>query len=237
MWLLLAPAQTGAPPSAPGFHTVKIKAEDGAILEGDEWLPRENERPAAGILLLHSLGAGRSAWGEFPASLARAGYRVLAIDLRGHGGSSSVAGGAADTARMEEDPALAPVDLRAGLAWLRAAPGADPSRLGVIGAGLGGNLACVASGLGLARTSVALSPDRDRTHLLAGHRQLHMQSVLLLATSGDPGREAQARRLFLEARQPKDVHVLTGGSEDGEAILAARPDAIAMILDWLHRTL
>jgi dienelactone hydrolase len=99
--------------------------------------------------------------------------------------------------------------LRAGLAWLRAAPGADASRLAVIGAGLGGNLACVASGLSLARSSVALSPDRDNTHLLAGHRPLHMQSLLLLATSGDPGRESEVRRLYLEARQPKDVHVFT----------------------------
>ena len=107
----------------------------------------------------------------------------------------------------------------------------------MIGAGLGGNLACVASGLGLARTSVALSPDRDRAHLLAGHHPLHMQSLLLLATSGDPGREAEARRLFLEARQPKDVHVFTGTGDSGEAILAARPEAVAMILDWLRRTL
>lgn len=177
MWLFLAPAQAGAPASSPAVHPVKIKAEDGAVLEGDEWLPREGERPAAGILLLPADGTSRKSWGDFPGTLARSGYRVLALDFRGHGG------------------------------------------------------------LGLTRTSVALSPDRDRTHLLSGHRQLHMQSLLLLAMSGDPGRESQARRLFLEARLPKDVHVLTGTAEDGEAILAARPEAIGMILDWLHRTL
>ena len=237
MWLLLAPAQAGAATPSPVLHTVKIKAEDGAILEGDEWLPGDAERPEVGILLLHGYGASRKAWGDFPSTLARAGYHVLAIDIRGHGGSSSIAGLAGNPERLEDDPLLAPNDLRAGLAWLRAAPGADPSRLGVIGAGLGGNLACVASGLGLTRTSVALSPNRDHAHLLAGHRQLHMQSLLLIATSGDPGKESQARRLFLEARQPKDVRVLTGGGEDGEAILAARPEAIGMILDWLHRTL
>jgi dienelactone hydrolase len=216
---------------------VTVKAEDGASLAGDEWLPREGERPAAGVLLLHGLGASRKTWGDFPATLARAGYRVLAIDLRVAGGLSPEAGGDGDPAGADQRPGLAPIDLRAGLAWLRAAPGADPSRLGVIGAGFGGDLACVASGLGLTRTSVALSPDRDRAHRLSEHRQLHMQSLLLLATSGDPGREAQARRLFLETRQPKDVHVFTGCSEGGEAILAARPEAIGMILDWLHRTL
>lgn len=232
---MIAPAPTGAPAAGvPSVRTVSLKTEDGAVLEGDEWLPREGDRPAAGILLLHSLGKSRKTWGDFPQTLARAGYRVLALDLRGHGGSPPTG---VDPERLEEDPALVPNDLRAGLAWLRSAPGADASRLGVIGAALGGDLACDASGLGLVRTAVALSPDRDRVHLLTGRRQLHMQSVLLLAMSGDPGRESSARRLGLEARAPKDVHVFLGGGEHAEAILAARPEAIDLILNWLHRTL
>jgi dienelactone hydrolase len=213
---------------------VKVKTEDGAILEADEWVPGAGDPPAAGILLIHSLGSSRKSWVELPRALARAGYRVLAIDLRGHGGSSSFVG---DPDRLQTDPALAPNDMRAGLAWLRAAPGADGSRLGVIGADLGGNLACVASGLGLARAAVAIEPHRDRVHLLAGHRQLHMQSILFLAGTGDPGREAFARRLGLEARAPKDVHMFPGQGEPGEALIAAHPESIDMILDWLHRTL
>ena len=77
-------AQTGAArATAPVPHPVRLKTEDGAQLEGDEWLPSEGDRPAAGILLLHGAGGTRKAWGDFPATLARAGYRVLAIDLRG----------------------------------------------------------------------------------------------------------------------------------------------------------
>jgi len=237
VWLLLAQTETGASTASPAVREVKLKADDGAMLGADEWLPPREQRPAAGILLLHGSGTTRKAWGDFPAALAKAGYRVLAIDLRGQSGSTGATAVATDLAALETDPSVAPADLRAGLAWLRTAPGADASRLGVIGAGVGANLACVASGLGLTRTSVALSPDRDRAHLLAGHRPLHMQSLLLLATSGDPGRETEARRLYLEARQPKDVHVFTGTGETGEAILAARPEAVDMILEWLRRTL
>jgi len=237
MWLLLAQTEAGAGTGAPALHEVRITADEGVQLEGDEWLPPREPRPAAGILLVHASGTNRKAWGELPAALARAGYRVVAIDLRGQGSSPGASAAAGDPSVLETDPSLAPADLRAGLAWLRAAPGADVSRLGVIGAGVGANLACVASGLGLTRTAVALSPDRDRAHLLAGHRPLHMQSLLLLATSGDPGRETEARRLYLEARQPKDVHVFTGTGETGEAILAARPEAVDMILEWLRRTL
>ena len=233
MWLSLSLPAAGAPRPQPVSRTVRIATEDGATLEGEEWLPSEDARPAASILLIHSFGNTRKTWGTLPETLAGAGYRVLAIDLRGHGGSSPVSG---DPERLMMDPNLAPKDLSAGLGWLRAAPGADPSRLAVIGASIGANLACVASGRGLLRTAVALSPHRDRVHLLAGGQPLHLQSILFIAASGDPGREASARRLSLETRPPKEVHIYPG-SEHGEAILAAHPESVERILDWLRGTL
>jgi pimeloyl-ACP methyl ester carboxylesterase len=214
-------------------RVVRITTGDGATLEAEEWLPSKDARPAASILLIHSFGNSRKAWGAFPETLAGAGYRVLAIDLRGHGGSSPVSG---DPERLLTDPTLSPQDLSAGLGWLRGAPGADRSRLAVIGASVGANLACVASGWGLVRTAVALSPHRDRVHLLAGARPLHLQSILFLATSGDPGRESFARRLSIETGPPREVHIYAG-TEHGEAILAAHPESVEHIRDWLRRTL
>jgi dienelactone hydrolase len=212
---------------------VVVKTDDGLTLAGEEWLPSTEARPPAGILLIHSFGHSRATWGDLPGTLAQAGYRVLALDLRGHGTSPSLEG---DPERILTDPALAPHDLRAGLVWLRQAPGADASRLAVIGASVGANLACVASGLGLVRTTVALSPHRDRAHQLAGGVPLHMQSILFMAASGDPDREPFARRLALETKPPKEVRIFRG-SEHGEALLVGHPEAVGMILDWLHKTL
>ena len=210
-----------------------LKTSDGAVLEGEEWLPSADASPAAGILLLHSFGNSRRTWESFPRALAEAGYRVLALDLRGHGGSSPLAG---DAGRLLTDPEMAPRDLSAGLDRLRSSPGADRSRLAVIGASVGANLACLASGEGWVRTAVALSPHRDRVHMLAGGRPLHMASVLFLATSRDPDRESFARRLSLETTVPKEVRIFEG-AEHGEAILHAHPEAVPLILEWLSRTL
>lgn len=214
-------------------HTIRIKTQDGAILEADEFAPSGGEPPAAGLVLLHGFGETRRAWGDFPATLARTGYRVLAIDLRGHGGSSTFIG---EPDRIQEDPDIGPSDLRAALTYLRAAPGIDASRIGVIGAELGGDLAGVASGLKMTRTAVALSPQSEKAHLLARPRYLSMRSLLLIAASGDPEQEADARRLYMEARPPKDIQVLAG-NDGGETILRGHPDTVAMILDWLDQNL
>lgn len=213
---------------------VAIAAGGGVSIDADEWLPSANATPAAGILLIHSLGKSRDDWGVFPATLAKTGYRALAIELPGHAGSSGEEGA---RGRSLERSGRDSKDLTAVLGWLRAAPGADPSRLAVIGASIGADLACLAIGKGLVRTAVAISPDRDRVHVLAAGAALHLQSILFIATVGDPGAESSARRLSLEVKNPKQVKVFARAAERGEAILAAHAESVELILDWLHRTL
>jgi pimeloyl-ACP methyl ester carboxylesterase len=50
----------------------------------------EWEGPAGGppLLLLHALGEDRGSWRRVAAELAADGWRTLAVDLRGHGGSA-----------------------------------------------------------------------------------------------------------------------------------------------------
>lgn len=50
---------------------------------------RETGDPAGKpVLLLHGLSSGASTWDVFAGELAAAGYRAIALDQRGHGGSS-----------------------------------------------------------------------------------------------------------------------------------------------------
>lgn len=58
-------------------------------LEAGEFQYSEyGERGAVPLVLLHGLTSDRSTWARIAPELAAAGYRVLALDQRGHGGSA-----------------------------------------------------------------------------------------------------------------------------------------------------
>jgi dienelactone hydrolase len=71
-----------------GFEDVTLRTEDGVQLQG--WYHRPgNSAPVNGaaIILLHGAGGSREAVRSYAGMLAGEGYGVLAVDLRGHGGS------------------------------------------------------------------------------------------------------------------------------------------------------
>ncbi len=137
-------ADTGrAPPAtddgAPGEQIVQISTVDGKTLEGSVY----GDGPR-GIVLAHMRGADRSTWTGFAQAAAAAGFRVLAFDFRGYGGST----GTVDT---ELD-----VDLTAAIEYLTAA-GVDD--VVVIGASMGGTATInVASKLDLAGAATLSAP-------------------------------------------------------------------------------
>jgi pimeloyl-ACP methyl ester carboxylesterase len=69
-------------------RTVEFTGVDGITLIGDEWNhadPRGNQRPT--ILMLHGGGQNRFSWKSTGEVLADRGFRVVAVDTRGHGDS------------------------------------------------------------------------------------------------------------------------------------------------------
>lgn len=66
-----------------GPRPFEVGTADGIVVRGDLYGPVEG--PAA--VLLHGGGQSRSAWRGAARRLAEAGYRAVAMDLRGHGGS------------------------------------------------------------------------------------------------------------------------------------------------------
>ena len=81
--------------------SVEIPAGDGAVLAGQLWEGRRDW-----VILLHDYGEDLDMWADLPVRLATRGFTVLAIDLRGHGGSSG-----------EPDVAAIGVDLDAALRY------------------------------------------------------------------------------------------------------------------------
>jgi non-heme chloroperoxidase len=70
-------------------ETVQFEGFEGIRLTADVY----GDREAWPVLLMHGGGQTRHAWGNAAAALARAGWRAVSLDLRGHGDSEWAANG------------------------------------------------------------------------------------------------------------------------------------------------
>jgi dienelactone hydrolase len=125
----------GADPSSVGltYEEVSLRATDGVDLAA--WYVPSSNRTA--VVLLHGAGSTRSDVLDQAAVLARAGFGVLMVDARGHGGS----GGRAMDFGWHGD-----VDIAAATRYLTTRPDVDPGRIGAVGLSMGGEEALGASG-------------------------------------------------------------------------------------------
>ena len=131
--------------SASSFGTaVQFDSESGRIISADFAAPAGVQNPP-GILLLHQFGGSRAQWAAFAPQLTAAGYAVLAPDLDYSAINSCPKGDAGYQCRADTVQGLV-ADVRGGLLYLESRPSLDTSRIAVVGASFGGNLAYVASG-------------------------------------------------------------------------------------------
>ena len=110
------------------MQSIHIRAPDSVLLTGDAYGPDD----APPVVLLHGGGQTRHAWKGTARQIGAAGFRAVAMDLRGHGDS-----GRAPEGNYVIDQFVA--DLRATVAAL-GRPAA------VVGASLGGVTGLLAAG-------------------------------------------------------------------------------------------
>ena len=137
--------------SFPTIDEIQISALFGVL---------DDETKNRTVILVHELGTGKEQWLQNTSlfvDLLEGGYNVLAIDLRGHGGTSLPDGRLQISLEDLEDSYL---DVSAAVSWLQARPEVDAGRVAVIGDGVGGNIAFVIIGAIPQRikAAVALSP-------------------------------------------------------------------------------
>lgn len=136
----LAPAAS-AQEAADGKDVV-VTTDDGLKLAATWWdAPGEN---GPGAVLLHMYRSDRSAWSRLIPHLRTRGVDVLAIDLRGHGGSAKQ--GEADLAPrvIERDEKLFAEmhrDAAAAVRWLVKEGKCDAKRVALVGASVGCSVA------------------------------------------------------------------------------------------------
>ena len=210
--------------------TIALHAADGTALSA-VW--RAPARPAAGILLLHMLTHTHAEWDGVADALNAAGFGVLSLDLRGHGGSQG-----------SFEAGLTPLqqDVQAALNWLHARPELVPGRIGIAGASLGATLAVIgAAGEPAVRSIALLSPAAEYRGIRceASMRKFAERSgaALLVAGALDPYAARSAKQLAAAGPGMRDLRVIDGTSAHGLALVAVLPDLTGVLVDWFQKTL
>lgn len=154
----------GEPPAkAAAPEKIDLQTSDGVELAAWYYAVAKDEKPRGTVILVHDLEGSHETVEPLAQGLQRAGYAVVAPDLRGHGASTKLEDGgttteakslrkndllaiAAATGGRVRDQASMRGDLEAVRGWIKRradADGLDLNRLCVVGCGAGGTLAAL----------------------------------------------------------------------------------------------
>jgi acetyl esterase/lipase len=209
-------------PTARTPMRVEVSAADGLTLVGDLYNAELNVQTPA-LLLMHMYGGKRTDWQPLIPALTSAGYRVITVDLRGHGETGG-----------SNDWQAAIGDVQTWLDWMEAQPAIDPDKIAVGGASIGANLALVGCGNDAqCVTAVALSPGTDYFGVTTSSAMeaLNLRSALLFASRSDRPSGSDVPQLLSAGTGEVAVQLFSGRAH-GTSLLPAR-GVQTTIVNWL----
>lgn len=217
-------------------RSITIPTSDGVLLAADVY-DGAGDGPQA--LLLHMMPATKESWRDFAQALLDRGFsRVLAVDLRGHGGSVQGPRGASLDYRSfsDSDHQGSVLDVAAGMRWL-CENGGSADRIAIAGASIGANLAIrYAADHHDTRAVVALSPGLDYRGLTTADAvgMFGADTALLLAASDEDARSSDADRELKRIRPAAETEELSGAGH-GTTMFERDADFMRRTADWLAR--
>ena len=221
-------------------QSVEIPGKGGSRFAGD-WYPPpdlgEGRFPA--VVFLHGLGETRGVWDTFIQERL-VGRRVGVLNLDLTAGEEASSGGADNPAAAGPDRIGSLLELIEGtFAWLEARESINPYLIGVVGTGLGADLAFLASGkYENVRSAVVVSANLANVRGVAEQAQdFQPHSILFLATEGDEPSSASIAGLERQTGYPRQTRVFEGSSSRGFEVLAEIPEAAELVVEWLGKTL
>lgn len=198
-------------------------------------------RPGPAALLLHMMPATKESWAEsgFTGLLVRAGFSVLAIDLRGHGQSRQTADGRQLDYKLfgDRDHQAKMLDAEAAAAWLKEKAGVVDENLAVVGASIGANLAIAfAAAHPRMPAAVALSPGLDYRGVTTPDkvRRLGPDQSLFLAASSEDEMSFTTDRRLAEIRPDMLLKEFEGAGH-GTTMFKNRPELMSEAVAWLRQ--
>ncbi len=216
------------------MEKVEFTTHDGVKIIGD-YVDAGVTSPQ--VLLLHMMPSTRQSWGGFAQKLKDAGYSSLAIDLRGHGESVYKNGTRIDYQQFSDgEHQETRGDVDAALAWLQEEKNGTLTRIAVVGASIGANLAVDALVRYPALPAAALfSPGLDYRGVLTlpAVGSLRTGQSLFLAASNDDSYSLETiRALYDAAHVAKDKRELRNAGH-GTTMCEREPAIMEDITNWL----
>jgi len=177
---------------------VSFPTQDGGLIYADLY-----GEGAGGVVLAHGGRFNKASWERQARVLAKAGFRVLALDFRGYGESHGPG---------DSDPLAAPLhlDVLAAVPYLRSA---GAKTVSVVGASMGGSAA--------ADASIQAPGEIDRLVVLAASpsgppEKLTGSKLFIIARDDTRGdglvRLTRIREQFEKTPEPKELVILEGAA-------------------------
>lgn len=218
---------------------ISFTTSDSVSIVGDYYNAEKQDAPA--ILLLHMMPAVKESWEEFALLLQREGFRVLAIDLRGHGESVERGGDRLDFHEFsDEEHRDSYKDVEAAVEFLRKE---GSKEIALAGVSIGANLALWYQSEHLEiRAAILLSAGFDykgiKTKPLAEKLQEEQQIYFVGArgdrrAGGDYNCGEVAEELYRLKKGKKELKVYEDFEAHGTDLFAKDPSLLKALIDWL----
>jgi pimeloyl-ACP methyl ester carboxylesterase len=207
--------------------------EDGVEIVGSTWIPDQGQAPC--VILLHMLGKTRSDWNNVAQNLANKGYAVVSIDLRGHGESTKQGDTVIDVLEFDEDDFQnMALDVEAVIKNLRENAHVDGSKIAIMGASIGANVALQAAAADpQIPTVVLLSPGKSYRGVRTDTALLDFgKRPILIAASEEDEYSANSSRYLKELAQGYSKLLMYKMIGHGTEMFKAPTDLEEEIITW-----
>lgn len=204
-------AASGAVDRSQSPRLVRLETADGMILEADVW---RDGSEVAGVVLLHMYQTDRLDWRPLVGSLREKNLAIIAVDMRGHGGSRIQQGVDLHRKVTQPDSGLffeAYHDADAAIGWLNQ-EGIPSERVVLVGASIGSSVAFEAA----ARTPdipavVALSPGEAYQGLptMKAVETFVSQHALLISSEAEA--DNGTRKIAAQMGEKAEIDIIPGG--------------------------
>lgn len=226
---------------------VELYTPDGHRVFGEYYYIPQKSGPT--LLLLHMLNGDHTDWESYLPLLSKAGVTsILAVDLRGHGGSttrhlpnhpdSSIE---VSWSGFSEDDFLNAVnDLETAWRFLIECPSTDSARMGIMGGSLGANYAAVlAAGHPDVKSLVMLSPGvvYRGVECIDAVKRYGEKAVFFTAAEDDTYSTGSCAKLkSVSTGTPAHIEIY-GGDSHGTRLLNNNSEFEHFLSDWFLSTL